>query len=75
MLNVNDTTELPAYENFTSIILPFNLHLNDKKRHQFHLPDKVRFSIIYCISKLTLSCRGQVRPTERQREGQTDRDL
>ena len=31
MLNVNDTTELPAYENFTSIILPFNLHLNDKK--------------------------------------------
>ena len=31
ILNVNDTTEFPAYENFTSIILPFNLHLNDKK--------------------------------------------
>ena len=73
MLNVNDTTELPAYENFTSIILPFNLHLNDKKRHQFHLPDKARFSII-CISYLRLHVR-RLSQTDKQREGQTDRDL
>ena len=59
--------------------LPFNLHLNEKERHQLHLPDKVRFSII-CISKLTLSIHVRRlsqtdQPTDQQREGQTDRDL
>ena len=55
--------------------LPFNLHLNEKERHQLHLPDKVRFSII-CISKLTLSIHvRRLSQTDQQREGQTDRDL